>query len=847
MLRIVYIPLLLWLNSVIACGNEFQYGLTFHSHEVNQGERTGLDLLGVSRLNLSKGFEIEFSLKLDSTDFSYGYVFRIISDDTSSLDFISHRKSGKINFVFAGMDHAFSNVDFSSQNINLNEWLKIKASINRHSIICSINDVSQEIPHSFENIRNVKIIFGSNKHPLFYTSDVPPMTVRDINIYNSKGKTLRNWPLYKHNENEVYDEIKQDKAVVQNGIWEIDKHAEWKPERTIPVFEKNAQISYDASTNRIFIATSDSLLIYNINNRQLDHIKTLKGQPFRSGGSQMLYDGKNEQLISYSILYPALNTYNFNTGEWSSDEIDEGLAPIQQHSRFLDTAAGQLILFGGYGNYRYKADLSIRDLNGSGWQTHDLSASIPPRYLSAMGWQEGKLLIMGGYGSISGKQEEAPKNFYDIYEIDCKTITCRKLLQFNPLDEPVSFGNSMIIEAGTNLLYALAYKNNFNSIVNLVSVNRENGEMKKLADSIPYNFIDNESFCDLYLNKEQSCFYAMFLQPGNSKQYPYVVNLYSLPYPSVGKSDIIQQPPTGLKLNVRIFIILCSATVLLAVIFFIYKKNTSPKTGTTGNTDSLPVQEERKRYNIEKKKTGSSILLLGGFQVFDKEGNDITDNFTPVLRQVFLFILLNSIKDGKKTISEKIDETFWMDMDKASAHNNRGVNIRKIRILLEKVGDIKLQSKNSYWYVDFGKDVFCDYYEIMALLKNTGKNDAVDKNLLEHILDIASAGVLLPNHNTDWLDDYKAEYFNLLLEVLMNAAARPEIRDDLKLLLNIANVILLHDSIDGFAVQLKCRTLFKLRQKGASKQAYNKYIKDLEHLLNAKPDFTYESIFANDK
>jgi hypothetical protein len=104
------------------------------------------------------------------------------------------------------------------------------------------------------------------------------MTIRDINIYNSKGKKLRNWLLYKHNENEVYDEIKQDKAIVHNGIWEIDKHVEWKPEMKIPIYERNAQISYDSSNNKIFIATSDSLLIYNINNWRLDHIKTLKGR-----------------------------------------------------------------------------------------------------------------------------------------------------------------------------------------------------------------------------------------------------------------------------------------------------------------------------------------------------------------------------------------------------------------------------------------------------------------------------------------------------------------------------------------------------------------------------------------
>ena len=34
----------------------------------------------------------------------------------------------------------------------------------------------------------------------------------------------------------------------------------------------------------------------------------------------------------------------------------------------------------------------------------------------------------------------------------------------------------------------------------------------------------------------------------------------------------------------------------------------------------------------------SAILLLGGFQVFDKQGNNITGEFTPTLKLLFLFL-----------------------------------------------------------------------------------------------------------------------------------------------------------------------------------------------------------------
>ena len=61
---------------------------------------------------------------------------------------------------------------------------------------------------------------------------------------------------------------------------------------------------------------------------------------------------------------------------------------------------------------------------------------------------------------------------------------------------------------------------------------------------------------------------------------------------------------------------------------------------------------------VELKTPVSTVKLLGGFQVFDKEGVDITDNFTPIVKQILLYLLLNTVKDGKKVTSEKLDKPF---------------------------------------------------------------------------------------------------------------------------------------------------------------------------------------------
>lgn len=90
---------------------------------------------------------------------------------------------------------------------------------------------------------------------------------------------------------------------------------------------------------------------------------------------------------------------------------------------------------------------------------------------------------------------------------------------------------------------------------------------------------------------------------------------------------------------------------VLLFIFFKRKNNSSetkapiikPETSLpSGSTD----QEEVKRKPIFDS-THSCIRLLGKFQVKDKEGNDISGRFTPILKSLLLLILLHSQKDER--------------------------------------------------------------------------------------------------------------------------------------------------------------------------------------------------------
>src|SRR5688500_18984708 len=66
-----------------------QYGLAFASHEVSKDHRTGLDLNPEEPYSFNKDFTLKFDFSLQRLTNAYGYVLRIIANDTLNFDLMS--------------------------------------------------------------------------------------------------------------------------------------------------------------------------------------------------------------------------------------------------------------------------------------------------------------------------------------------------------------------------------------------------------------------------------------------------------------------------------------------------------------------------------------------------------------------------------------------------------------------------------------------------------------------------------------------------------------------------------------------------------------------------------------
>ncbi|MFV0417464.1 MAG: hypothetical protein ACK5KT_01870 [Dysgonomonas sp.] len=834
-------------TNVALCTNiddNYSIGLIFKSHEVNKDERTSLNLTPSKPFRLPSNFTLEFDLKLRPAYHSYGYVCRIIANDTVSLDMTSDIGTNKINVILNNTTgaKAFSEFPFNKNRIQ-NQWVKIIIKIGTDSITYSIGGRERTIDKTFINPKEWKIFLGANKHEHFYTSDVPPMSIKDLIIKDQRGKPLYKWSMSMHGDNIVYDDINNYPAVALNSLWELDKHTKWKREISLNTRHKTPQIAYDSINARVFAAIKDSLYIINIRSRKIERFKVEDGAPQLGASSQLLYDYKNNRLISYDVDQDQLLEYDFEMNKWSG-KFSEKAIKIQHHNKFIDIQNNQLVVFGGYGFYKYSAVLYTHSLSSDNWEQTNLIEQITPRYLASMGYlKDGKILIFGGYGSTTGKQEESSRNLYDLHELDIYKKSSIKIGEIQDIQDHLAFGNSMVINHKKHKFYTLSYHNDkYKTFINLLEVDMETLNHRLVADSIPYNFYDIESYCDLFSYKD-SYLYAVVSQKLNNGSYN--ISIYSLMYPPLAKSDIMQS--NVIRRNVDwIAIILVSISVILTCLFgyiFLYRKKIRQDTedediesASTFIPDTDPIEIG------QRQKASSSVLLLGGFQVFNSQGKDITNLFTPIIRQMFLMLLLESITTGKGITSQRLDETFWFDMDKVKATNNRNVNISKLRLLLQDIGNIKLQKNGNYWQIIIEDDVLCDYKEVKTILNKINEIEKVDKSLIGNIINVASSGVLLPNLDAEWADKYKADYSSTLIEVLLKSANQRNIQEDLRLLVKLADIILLHDSIDEDSIQIKCRCLYKLGQKGLSKQCYDKFRVDYKNILNEYPTLKYEDI-----
>jgi two-component SAPR family response regulator len=830
------------LQSIIA--ENIQYGLEFNSFEVIQELRTGLNLTPDKPFSFKKGFTLSFDFCFQSEhQRDFGYIFRMITQNGQYIDFVVNQTNLTLSHSENGI---IAECSFEEINLDFDVYTSFEITIHPQKDSLNILIGNKEFfakVASLTHFKTVNIVFGKSNRKRFLVSDVPRMLIKNISISNHRQERAYSWPLSKHIVDGVYDELKGRFASVENPLWILDKHAFWK-KRVSFGMQNNPQISYDSKADHILFSDQTHFFVYDTKNHQLKNNKIMAGLPHSNRSNQMIYNQLTDSCYSYHFtLELGKDVVTFDTAKkvWNNHAFEkESVVDYWHHNRYISPADSCLYLFNGYGHHIYKSVVNKYNFSTKKWSAFNYKGDrISPRYLSGLGVvDDHRVLIFGGYGNETGAQELSTRNYYDLYQVDTKTMESQKLWEMPYQDNNFVVSNSMIVDTLSRCFYALCFSQQiYNNFLSLYKFSMDKPDYEILADKIPFKFEDIYSYVDLFLNQAKTELTAVTYSSVASESASEVA-VYTLAFPPLQEKELyqkMQKSPSKLIIGCFLIVILLTG---LGFMLYQQKKHTKEQ---SYSDDYEPITGIKPLYKRAEKQ---AIYLFGGFQTMDKNGHDITGEFSPMLKQLFLIIVLHTLKNGKGISSTMLRETLWYDKSEESAKNNRGVSMSKLRQIFELIGYIVLKKQNSLWVVEFGDEIHCDYYEALILMKRLKEGTNGEIKDLRRLLSIVSVGELLPNLQTEWVDPFKADFSNELIDLLFSLVKQNKPKLTPQEQVDLADAILIHDSLNEDALKLKCKLLVKMGKNGLAKKAYASFTKRYFLLFGTHFNDSFEQIVS---
>lgn len=806
------------------------YGLGFYSHEVVQDQRTGLDLSPTETLCFNSNFEISFEIGfLPARKDYFGYILRLVKNDSQNIDLIYDKDAREKNHFKVIIGDRFSNIAFNIPPEQLfSHWNKIKLRFNfdKQLLELSYGHFSAQAPLKLDKSDCFKVLFGANEYLDFKTTDVPPMKISNVIVkVNEQQKFF--WPLDDYKGNTAKEEVSGKSAAVVKPLWIKKMHYNWQLMKTM-VVDGPVSVAFDSSRAAVRIIGIDSLISYSVKDNQISYSAYASGKQYLLRGNQSIVDN-NGVLHNFYMDDQILSTYDPVTGRWTKNyDPKRNITDFWQYNKFYNPLDSSIYMIGGYGHFFYKNQVQRYHLPSGKWDTLKVGGdTLTPRYLAALGRSGNGAYILGGYGSTTGQQMLNPRNLYDLIYFDAKKKTFKKRYELKIKGEDFVFANSLIINEKEQKYYALVFpKHKFNSSLQLIAGSLTKPEFKLQGSPIPYLFHDIKAYADLFYIPESKRFIAVSLfWDDNNKTKVNIYSLYGPPLEQLEAEAANENP----LFWIGAFILIVVASLGGGVLMYRASKKRKPEEvtlTTPGELPLVPVAPAADSHTI----TSNAIFLFGDMQVFDQSGADITRQFTPLIKELFLVILLYSVRLERGISSEKLKELLWFDKTEESARNNRSVNMAKLKGILEKLDTCSISKETGYWKMnaDFSR-LYMDFHAYTGMIKS---KTMPGKEKLQELGKVISRGAFLPNVNYEWLDAFKSELSAEIIDAYLNYAGSVKLADEPEFLIELAGYVFHFDPVNEEAMTLKCRCLVHLGKHSQAKNTYENFCKEYKLLYN---------------
>lgn len=817
------------------------YGVHIKSYPVTDYEKTSLVLENNEYIKLANDFSLSFKMKVRE-DNVFGVVSRIISEKGDNIDF---------SFTVAEDDKRYpmvvvnESVHLIPEEVVCNKWSDVKIDLlaNQNSLLVSYDSIKITIPYS-SRFSKAKITFGLCPIKGYSLYDIASVNIKDVKLHN-QGRLIRYWSLKDHQGSLSYDSIRQSPAIVENAIWVAEIHSTWNniynkhaSEYSLIAFNPKENLFYFTSPNVPELTIFDPVAKRRTTRLLKESIKTT------SAPNQLLYDTTYNKLFSYNFDENRISVLSDENLDWSNNIPLTKENTYWNNSAFYDQGKKTLISFGGYGFYKYNNEL-IRFNTETKQKRISTLSNISPRSFASTTVVDNTLYVFGGRGNKAGRQELTIHNYYDFYAVDLLTEQVNKLWEIDISEDHFVASENMIYDAQEDCFYIFTTKDGGV----LLKLRKDRPGFEVMSLPIYKDITSHFLYLDLFYSKKKQALYASIskVQLDNSVE----VSLYSLAFPPVPVAPatvIIENDSSSLIATLILF-----AVALFIFAFIFYKRRSlilllrskgisltrkkTRKAEASEQESTAVIAEPLFKLDYDTKQTDIYyISLLGNFKILDKSKNDITEQFSPMLKDILALLILYTVGNVRGIADKRLLNILWYDKSDKSAKNNRNVYLSRLRSMMEDVGDIDIENKAGYWSFVAAEDT-CDYIEAVTLLRKIKQEGEAEQHELKKVLKLLMRGMLLPNTEEEWVDAFKSTFSNLTIDFLIELIQdnRYQLSDDLKI--KIADVLLSHDSINEIALALKCSVYFNSGKKGLAKNVYDNFCKEYSHLLGI--DYKY--------
>ena len=685
-----------------------------------------------------------------------------------------------------------------------------------------------------------------------YILDMPTFAIRNLKLEGDRSHSYT-FPLNENEGEEVHTSIGKVLGTVVNPVWLINGSYHWEK-----LFEYSFQtpsgITFEPDSQRLIIFSQDSLLTYNLLKRQPQKYSYSNKLPVKLQLATHFMNTTDGKLYVYELNNLPLGdatvaALDLNNQEWKQTGVAALPVQLHHHDGFWDETTGKYLVFGGFGNKRFNNTFLEYDIEGDRWDTLSYSGDrIIPRYFSGMAVNKNRehIYVFGGMGNESGEQSVGRNYLHDLYLLDRKQQSVRRLWQ-NASDHRLVVARDMILTPDEKYIYALCYPEYLSdTYLQLYRLTVDDGTMKALGDSIPMRSEEIMTNANLYYNSlthEYYCTTTEFDKKGHT-----VIRTYVLSAPPVSL-DEIRSYGSRSSLEIRWLWIMAGIGVLLLAggVLFVRKKRGKQRNAVLESSSVLmspPVGREPDK-SVQGKETlakedfesslvrPNAVYLFGPFTVIDRNGRDITHLFSSRLRQVFIYILLHSTHNG--VLSASLNEVFWPDKPDDKVKNLKGVTINQIRKNLAELDGVELVHDKGYFRLVF-TDCYCDYFRFRTL-----KNAEEVENELGILL---MRGKFLDGMDAGMMDHFKQKVEEFLSSFLPLEIERLYQQHKYDAVIRFCNVLFRVDPVNELALAYG---MHALNHTGSSQEAilqYSLFVREYRQMMNEEYSTSYAELMS---